>query len=36
MLLCSWYGMLAYKLIEKFKIKKIDRIYCVDFDPKSK
>ena len=36
MLLCSWYGMLAYKLIEKFNVKKIDRIYCVDFDPKSK
>ena len=36
MLLCSWYGMLAYKLIEKFDVKKIDRIYCVDFDPKSK
>ena len=36
MLLCSWYGMLAYKLIQKFSIKKIDRIYCVDFDPKSK
>jgi len=35
-LLCSWYGLLAYKLIEKFKIKKIDRIYCVDFDPLSK
>ena len=28
--------MLAYKLIEKFNVKKIDRIYCVDFDPKSK
>ena len=36
MLLCSWYGMLAYKLIEKFNVKKIDRSYCVDFDPKSK
>ena len=35
-ILCSWYGLLAYKLIEKFKIKKIDRIYCVDFDPLSK
>tara|TARA_Y100000004_G_C8838012_1_gene379221 strand:+ start:73 stop:747 length:675 start_codon:yes stop_codon:yes gene_type:complete len=36
MILCSWYGLLAYKLIEKFKIKKIERIHCVDFDPKSK
>ena len=36
MLLGSWYGMLAYKLIEKFNVKKMDRIYCVDFDPKSK
>lgn len=35
-ILCSWYGLLAYKLIEKFKIKKIDRIHCVDFDPLSK
>jgi len=35
-LLCSWYGLLAYKLIEKFKIKKIERIYCVDYDPYAK
>ena len=33
MILCSWYGMLAYKLIEKFKLKKINRIHCVDYDP---
>ncbi len=27
-ILCSWYGMLAYKLIEKFKLKKIaNRLY---------
>ena len=35
-ILCSWYGMLAYKLIEKFKLKKISRIHCVDYDPKIK
>ena len=35
-ILCSWYGLLAYKLIEKFNAKKLDRIHCVDFDPKSK
>ncbi len=34
--LCSWYGLLAYKLIEKFNAKQLDRIHCVDFDPKSK
>lgn len=33
MILCSWYGMLAYKLIENFKLKKINRIHCVDYDP---
>ena len=35
-ILCSWYGLLAYKLIENFKVKKIERIHCVDFDPKAK
>jgi len=35
-ILCSWYGLLAYKLIEKFKLKKINRIHCVDYDPKVK
>ena len=34
-ILCCWYGMLAYKLVEKFK-QKIFRIHCVDFDFKSK
>ena len=33
MILCSWYGVLAYKLIEKFKLKKINRIHCIDYDP---
>ena len=36
MLLCSWYGMLAYKLIDKFNVKKIDKVYCIDFDPKAR
>jgi len=36
MILCSWYGLLAYKLIEKYKVKKIERIHCLDFDPLSK
>mgnify|MGYP001348382063 FL=1 len=35
-ILCSWYGLLAYKLIEKFNLKKINRIHCVDYDPKVK
>ena len=34
-ILCCWYGMLAYKLIEKFN-RKIFRIHCVDYDPRSK
>tara|TARA_B100000902_G_scaffold279545_1_gene265418 strand:+ start:1327 stop:2001 length:675 start_codon:yes stop_codon:yes gene_type:complete len=36
MVLCSWYGLMAYKLIEKFKSNKIKRIHCVDYDPKAK
>ena len=35
-LLASWYGLLAYKMIEKFKLKQIANIDCIDFDPKSK
>jgi len=34
-ILCCWYGMLAYKLVEKFN-RKIFRIHCVDYDPRSK
>lgn len=35
-LLASWYGLLAYMLIEKFELKKIATIDCIDFDPVSK
>tara|TARA_E500000331_G_C17225356_1_gene700038 strand:- start:97 stop:759 length:663 start_codon:yes stop_codon:yes gene_type:complete len=35
-LLASWYGLLAYRLIDKFQLKKINYIDCIDFDPKAK
>ena len=35
-ILASWYGLLAYKMIDKFKLKQIANIDCIDFDPKSK
>lgn len=35
-LLASWYGLLAYRMIEKFELKKIGNIDCIDFDPKTK
>lgn len=35
-ILASWYGLLAYRLIDKFTLKKIANIDCIDFDPKSK
>ena len=35
-LLASWYGLLAYRLIDKFALKKISNIDCIDFDPKAK
>ena len=35
-LLASWYGLLAYLMIDKFKLKQIANIDCIDFDPKSK
>ena len=35
-LLASWYGLLAYKMIDNFKLKQIANIDCIDFDPKSK
>lgn len=35
-LLASWYGLLAYKMIDKFKLKQIANIDCIDFDPKAK
>ena len=34
--MASWYGLLAYKMIDKFKLKQIANIDCIDFDPKSK
>jgi|TARA_R110001592_G_scaffold140709_4_gene361784 hypothetical protein len=35
-LLASWYGLLAYRLIDKFQLKKIGHIDCIDFDPAAK
>ena len=35
-MLASWYGLLAYRLIDKFQLKKINNIDCFDFDPKAK
>lgn len=35
-LLASWYGLLAYRLIDNFKPKKIATIDCIDFDPRAK
>ena len=35
-LLASWYGLLAYRMVDKFKLKQIANIDCIDFDPKSK
>jgi hypothetical protein len=35
-LLASWYGLLAYMLVDKFKLKQINNIDCFDFDPKAK
>jgi hypothetical protein len=35
-ILGSWYGLLAYRLLEKFTVKKIGNIDCIDFDPKAK
>jgi len=35
-LLASWYGLLAYRLIENFKLKKINNIDCIDYDPQAK
>ena len=34
--LTSWYGTLAYILINEFKLNKINNIDCVDYDPMSK
>jgi len=34
--LASWYGLLAYRLIEKFSLKKINNIDCIDYDPQAK
>tara|TARA_B100001094_G_C18087131_1_gene748358 strand:+ start:348 stop:1004 length:657 start_codon:yes stop_codon:yes gene_type:complete len=35
-LLASWYGLLAYRLIENFTLKKINNIDCIDYDPMAK
>jgi len=35
-LLASWYGLLAYRLIDNFKLKKINNIDCIDYDPQAK
>ncbi len=35
-ILGSWYGLLAYMLIDKFTLKKINNIDCIDFDPQAK
>ena len=35
-ILASWYGLLAYRLIENFKLKKINNIDCMDYDPEAK
>lgn len=35
-ILASWYGLLAYRLIENFKLKKINNIDCMDYDPQAK
>lgn len=35
-ILGSWYGLLAYRMLEKFQLKKIGNIDCIDFDPKAK
>ena len=35
-ILGSWYGLLAYRMLEKFTLKKIGTIDCIDFDPRVK
>jgi len=35
-ILASWYGLLAYKLIDNFTLKKISNIDCIDFDKSAK
>ena len=35
-LLASWYGLLAYRLIDKLTLKKIAHIDCIDYDPETK
>ena len=32
-LLASWYGLLAYRMIDNFQLKKLGNIDCIDFDP---
>lgn len=35
-ILASWYGLLAYRMIDRFTLKKISNIDCIDFDPMAK
>jgi len=35
-ILASWYGLLAYRLIENFKLKRLGDIDCIDYDPLAK
>lgn len=35
-ILASWYGLLAYRLIDNFSLKKINNIDCIDYDPEAK
>ena len=35
-MLASWYGLLAYRLIDRFSLKKINNIDCIDYDPMAK
>lgn len=35
-ILASWYGLLAFMMIDKFTLKKIGNIDCIDFDPLAK
>ena len=35
-ILASWYGLLAYRMIENFELKKLGDIDCIDYDPLAK
>lgn len=34
--LASWYGLLAYRLLDNFTLKKINNVDCIDYDPQAK